>query len=278
MANLFKKLNDKTKFSATEQVIVDYVLENFREVANLSTRELAKRTFTSSAAIVRFSQKLGFEGYSDFKIKFLSEVVQYLNEPHDKFITDKDSLEMIIEKVVGIEIDALKDTHDNINSRQFLRALNYLSSAEHVDFYAMHANVNLAKIAAESFIMANKFSTVHSSMTMQYLQAYHVPPSHISIIISRTGENRMLLDIAKTLHKQKSPIFCITSQPKSTLANLAQVVFAVASSDTMEELGPRVFLTGAKYVIDVLFALMMSKIDYQEAKKKEEWLSKNFRY
>ena len=42
--------------------------------------------------------------------------------------------------------------------------------------------------------------------------------------------------------------------------------------------GPRTFLTGAKYVIDVLFALLMINVDYEEAKRKEEWLSKNFYY
>ena len=71
MTDLISKLRDKKIFSSTEQVIADYILKNFREVANLSTRQLAKETFTSSAAIVRFSQKLGFSGYAEFKTKFL---------------------------------------------------------------------------------------------------------------------------------------------------------------------------------------------------------------
>ena len=75
MTGLLKKLNDKTNFSNTEQVIANYIMENFREIGNYSTRQLAKKTFTSSAAIVRFSQKLGFEGYTDFKTKFLAVLI-----------------------------------------------------------------------------------------------------------------------------------------------------------------------------------------------------------
>ena len=278
MTSLLRKLSGKENFSATEKVIAGYIMENFREIPNLSTRQLANETFCSSAAIVRFTQKLGFEGYSDFKTKFLAEMMQYISEPKEKCITDKDTINSIIEKVTCIEIDALKDTRDRINPKQFLRALNYLSDAEHIDFYAMNNNLNLARMAAESFIMADKYSTVHNSTEMQYLQSYSVPKSHISFIISRTGENRILADIAEILHAKGSTIFCITSEANSKIAKLSKVVFEVATSDKMEELGPRVFTLGAKYVIDVLFALLISKSNYQEAKRKEEWLKKNFRY
>lgn len=278
MTNLLNKLRDKNKFSETEKVIADYIMKNFREVPNLSTRQLANETFCSSAAIVRFSQKLGFEGYADFKTKFLAEMMQYVSEPKDKSITDKDTLNSIIEKVTCIEINALKETRDRINSKQYIRALNYLSDVEHVDFYAMNNNVNLARMAAENFIMANKYSTVHDSITMQYLQAYSFPESHVSFIISRTGENRILLDIAEILHEKNSTIFCITSAANSKIANLSKVVFEVATSDKIEELGPRVFTSGAKYVLDVLFALLMSKSNYNEAKQREDWIKKNFKY
>ena len=102
MSGLLKKLNDKSQFSDTEKVIADYILENFRELVNLSTRQLAQKTFTSSAAIVRFSQKLGFEGYTDFKTKFLAEMMQHISEPKEKFISDKDTINSIVEKVLKI--------------------------------------------------------------------------------------------------------------------------------------------------------------------------------
>ena len=72
LTDLISKLRDKKIFSSTEQVIADYILNNYKDLANFSTRRLAKETFTSSAAIVRFSQKLGCSGYAEFKTKFLT--------------------------------------------------------------------------------------------------------------------------------------------------------------------------------------------------------------
>ena len=278
MTGLLGKLNDKTNFSDTEQVIAKYIMENYRELVNSSTRQLAKKTFTSSAAIVRFSQKLGFEGYTDFKTKFLAEMMQHRTEPHDRFITDRDGINLIIEKVTSVEMNAIKETSEKISQAQFVRAVNYLRGAEHIDFYAVDNNQNIAKMASESFIVTGKYSTVHTTTKIQYMQARNTPKHHLGFIISRTGENRMLIDVAKILHEKSVPILLITSNQNSRIANLSTVSFPVASADKMEELGPRVFLTGAKYVIDVLFALLMVQVDYEEAKRKSDWLSKVFYY
>ena len=62
-----------------------------------------------------------------------------------------------------------------LDPSEFMRALHLLSKTEHVDFYAMDNNLDIANMAASSFIMANKCSTVHSVMTMQYLQATGAP-------------------------------------------------------------------------------------------------------
>ena len=61
MANLIKELKEQEGFSDSEKMIADFLLENYRGLAALSTRQLAKLTYTSSVAIVRFSQKMGFE-------------------------------------------------------------------------------------------------------------------------------------------------------------------------------------------------------------------------
>lgn len=71
---LLKTLSEREKFSAVEQNIIKYILDNPKEIVNMSIRELANKTFTSSAAIFRLCQKCGLKGYTEFKIKFISEV------------------------------------------------------------------------------------------------------------------------------------------------------------------------------------------------------------
>ena len=63
--NLIKELQEKKGFSDSERTIADYLLKHSRLLPSMTTRQLARETYTSSAAIVRFCQKLGFGGYTE---------------------------------------------------------------------------------------------------------------------------------------------------------------------------------------------------------------------
>lgn len=280
MKNLVEQLQAKEGFSPSECILADFLLENFRLLAGMSTRQLAKETYTNSAAIVRFSQKLGFGGYTEFKVQFLAEMMERIRNPQvtDFSMTDRDTVQSLMDKVTGLEVEALRSTRGMLDAAQFMRALAMLSKAQHIDFYAMDENLNIAQMAASGFLMANKGATVHPAMTMQYLSAAGMQKGHVGFFISRTGENRMLIDIAHLLRLRSVPRLLITSAPSSTLASLADVTFPVATVDTMEKLGPRIFLLGAKYVMDLLFAVLMTRLDFSDAKKKEQWLNGHFHY
>ena len=280
MKNLVEQLQAKEGFSPSECILADFLLENFRLLAGMSTRQLAKETYTNSAAIVRFSQKLGFGGYTEFKVQFLAEMMERIRNPQvaDFSMTDRDTVQSLMDKVTGLEVEALRSTRGMLDAAQFMRALAMLSKAQHIDFYAMDENLNIAQMAASGFLMANKETSVHPAMTMQYLSAAGMQKGHVGFFISRTGKNRMLIDIAHLLRLRSVPRLLITSAPSSTLASLADVTFPVATVDTMEKLGPRIFLLGAKCVTDLLFAVLMTRLDFSDAKKKEQWLNGHFHY
>lgn len=138
-------------------MIADFLLENYRGLAALSTRQLAKLTYTSSAAIVRFSQKLGFEGYMDLKIQFMAEMMQYVNQPRkDEGFCGKDTVRIIMEKVVHLEVNALKETYTKLSPALMIRAVETIKKAGHLDFYATDDNIHLASLAASNFIIQIK--------------------------------------------------------------------------------------------------------------------------
>ena len=95
---LLKIMQDCKRFSYTEQNIIKYMVDNYKILANFSIRELAKKTFASPASIFRLCQKLGFKGYSEFKIQFMIEMSRTSCEklPTKRPITDKDSPEDVL--------------------------------------------------------------------------------------------------------------------------------------------------------------------------------------
>lgn len=119
--NLIKELQEKKGFSDSERTIADYLLRHSRLLPSMTTRQLAKKTYTSSAAIVRFCQKLGFGGYTEFRVEFLAQMIQYIESPYgmELSMTDRDSVHSILEKVTRLEIDAMQETYRMLNPADF---------------------------------------------------------------------------------------------------------------------------------------------------------------
>ena len=279
MSKLIKELKEQEGFSDSEKMIADFLLENYRGLAALSTRQLAKLTYTSSAAIVRFSQKMGFEGYTDFKIRFMAELLQYVNQPQKyEGLNSRDTVRMIMDKVTHMEVNALKDTHAGLQPVLVVKAIEAIKAAGHLDFYATDDNYNIANLAASSLLMVDKSYSLTASVGQMYMMAASAPRSHLSIFISRTGENRMLVDMARTIRSKGGKILLITSETDTTLGGLADIMLPVASVKKLEELGPRIFLAGAKYVVDVLFASLVAQKGLKDVSQRDNWLKLHFQY
>ena len=74
MKNVIEKLKRQTGFTETERVIAGYILAHSEDMYDLSLSELARRSCTSNAGVVRLCKKMGCKGWRDFQIEFLVEM------------------------------------------------------------------------------------------------------------------------------------------------------------------------------------------------------------
>lgn len=57
-----------TKLNESDIYILKYIFANKKECSELGINELALKCNVSRTTILRFTQKLGFKGYSEFKV------------------------------------------------------------------------------------------------------------------------------------------------------------------------------------------------------------------
>ncbi|MGM9540690.1 MurR/RpiR family transcriptional regulator [Anaerovibrio sp.] len=279
MSRLIRALKAQDGFSDSEKEIAGFLLENYRSIAAMSTRQLAQLTYTSASTIVRFTKRMGFEGYTEFKVRFLTEMMEYVNENRqDDTFTNKDTVRILMEKVACMERSAIKETHMHLEPVLVVKAVKEIIEAEHVDFYATDDNVQIANLAAVNLSMADKGYTLPMSISQMYLTSSRESRRHVGFVISRTGENRMLIDVAKNLKAHGGRFILITGTPDSTLGRMADVVLPVVTASTLEELWTRVFWIGSQYVIDVIFAALLSRKGFKAVGERERWLRSHFHY
>ena len=270
--NELNELKRMNKLTSTEQGIVNYILTNPEELEKISSRQLAELTYTSPATVVRICQKLGFSGYSEFKIKYLQEVNQtprmdQINRTNP--ITSEDSLHRIVNKVAALEITAIEQTKKGIDLDQLNRVSELLNQATCIDFYAFDNNLHLAKNACSHFLYAGKQAVIHDSSNAQFMQAFASVEGHVAIIISRTGENPMLYRIANVLHERKIPLLVLTESRHSSLAKISTEHLDLYNVHRFTDMGTILFQTSVQYLFDLLFAILFSR-NFENSVKQNE--------
>lgn len=255
-------LKVKENFSPTEQFIIDYVMEHYQDVASLSARDLAEKTYTSSAAVVRLSQKIGLKGYAEFKIKFTSEVSRtssFEKQVRDRPITNQDTVLSVVTKMASLEIEAIEETKNEMDAAQLVRVAACLDKAKQIDLYAFDDNLYIAQMTSYNFLQINKLSVVNIAANSQYMQALSSNKDHVALILSRTGENKRLVDIAKILQENGVKSILLTPIKDSKLVTLCDEFLYVANTEEYLDMGSLIFGAGVRYYLDVLFGLLLSK-------------------
>lgn len=258
---VLKKIQKSEGFTEGELSICSFILNNPEKIADMSTRNLGIATFTSKAAITRFSKKIGCSGYNDFKLKFISEIksikLNDLEEQSD--LSERDNIVSIINKVSEIQRKVIEETKQEFSLEQMVRIGSVLEQTEYIDFYVYDINVNLAEYGCNLLFHCGKIANTYISTNVQQLLALSNLEKHLAIIISHTGENSRLIEIAKSLKKNKVKTIIITIDKKQTLAQLGDEVLYAATTKNVEGLEICTFSTSVKYILDILFCLAFTK-------------------
>lgn len=121
--------------TAKDKRIADYIVKYPEQVMTLSIRELAQVLEVAESTIFRFVQRLGYEGYKQFKL----ELAQTQGKPQlttnlYEEISANDSPVIIAQKVFEANTQALIDTQHLLADDAFEEAVRLLSEAKSIFF------------------------------------------------------------------------------------------------------------------------------------------------
>ncbi|NWO01200.1 MurR/RpiR family transcriptional regulator [Tetragenococcus halophilus] len=122
---------NKSNFSKTERKVFDYIVNNPEHIGTYTITKLADLTQTSTSAILRFCQVLGFNGYKDFRYAMIEYLKSNYQNPSidvvDNFIDGYsnvlDQLKTLDRKTLNKLANSLKDNSTNFLVGIFLSSL-----------------------------------------------------------------------------------------------------------------------------------------------------------
>lgn len=264
---ILDRLNENYHLSENDQVIVTYLLEHLEEIPQISSRELAKRTYTSATTIIRFIKKLGYKNYSDFKYHIVL-MLKNMNLDNYDIFSGEDILS-ISQKVSQLENDTIQKTKDSLNQKDLQDIVSSIESQKYVDIYANDTNSTICYYAAHIFSRLGIFVQVYKDTDLQINHALNIKNNHVIMIVSKHSRNPYLIDLCQTLLRRHIPFIVFTGQNQNRLSQNATYTIHTPFYPQSSSIQEWVFYTSLKYIFDLIYSLLYS-MSYEKTKKYEQ--------
>lgn len=266
--NLFINLKENKDLSKNERILANYILKHPEDVLKMSSKDLGKVCFVSTATVYRLCDKLGLSGFSDLKIKITSSFDDYRksNEnfnfdfPVNQFQTHYE----IIQKIKEDYEQTLNLTANLFSLDQLRLIASAMKKAQIIDVYTSAGNINFALNFQFQMQEIGKQVNVPIDEYQQRLIAASSDENHLAIIITFGGRGILSDILPRILHKVKTPIVLISSYDYTFKDFDPDYQLYISSYENhYKKISSFSTRLSILYILDVLYTCYF-KLDYQE--------------
>lgn len=258
---------EKTHFSPSEAIIIDYILKKGKDIKNMTISQIAEETYTSSPLFIRIAKKLGFDGWNEFKDAYLKELdYLYLNQEVDANIpfVVNDNMMNIAYNLCILERETVQDTYSLIQHDDLQKAIRLLRDCEQIDIYGRTPHIHIARSFQSRMFILHRH--VHLCSLSDELDSTYLMSDdhHTAIVISYSGHASQMKHLLEKLKEKKTPIIAITNIEDNDLSLMADVTLRLSSRELIyTKIADFSSSLSLKYLLDILYSCIFS-LHYQE--------------
>jgi glucokinase len=213
------------ELTPAEQRVAALVLEQPRLVLSEPIADIARLAEVSQPTVIRFCRSLGFLGLADFKLKFASSLTGAIPVRHSQ-VRISDSTHDLSAKVIDNTVSAILKFRDQLDVHSLDRAIELMSRARRVEFYAMGNSRVVALDGQHKFFRFRIPTASYGDAHLFSLAAELLKPGDVVIAISNSGRLPELLAAVDAARAAGADVIAISSSG-SPLAKKATVCLAV---------------------------------------------------
>lgn len=193
--------------NSLEIEVYNYVLVNMKAIPEMKIRELADQVHVSTTTVLRFCNKMGCEGYAEFKWKLKDYMLEHRHQPQQEDFT---LLNNFIKHIQDPEYDAMLE-----------KVAHYIVDSDHITFFGIGSSGILARYGAHYISDFGVFA--HYIDDPYYPVPIHREGKALCIVLSVSGESRPVLEQVRLRKEQQEVIITITNSENCLVAQMADV-------------------------------------------------------
>lgn len=196
----------QSRLTENDFLIWSYITTHKKHCLAMSINDLAKECIVSRTTIMRFCQKIGFDGFSEFKYHLKNEVQQE---------------NALLSEIEGEILDNHIQTIENLKKKDFTVLCKMMAHAKRIFVYGSGDIQNLVSNYMKLLFLPNGLLVYDFGAISVNEQFYRIiEPDDLVILITLNGESPTVVKLAKQLKQRNINTIGITKLRNSTVSKL----------------------------------------------------------
>ena len=239
MSCIYKIKEGMGSFTGTEEKLAEYILNNKNEVVMLSAQEFADRVETSAAAVIRFSKKVGYKGFTELKVELAKDNSEP-NQYFDEVIKEDDDVKALVDKT--------------------------LSGCKNIYLFGVGTSGIVCNDFQQKLSRINRNVIHHTDTHIQLASAVHINKDDVAIAISYSGNTKEINEAMFYAKEVGAKTIAITQFSNSPLVKASELVLHIPSEEKELRIGAISSRMASLILTDLLY-LGIAKQDIGITKK-----------
>lgn len=244
------------KMSRGEKKISDFILSHMGESLGMTTMDLARESKVSSASIIRYVQKLGFDGLEGFKLALASSAPQERDNDWkvmDLIVSKEDTIDDLCGKMKSMVEAAVADYFYQLDREALERAINVLKKGRRIYTMGIGASMMPAydlfhKLKRADF---NAFYSQDTNMMMEFFS--YLDERDVVTAFSYSGQSKEILEACGAAKEMGVSVIAVTRKSLSPLAALADICLFVPNQERAMRIGAFTSKLTSMMMADILY-------------------------
>ena len=196
------------ELTKTDKEIAVYIINNPRDVATQTLEEMARKTDSSKSAMSRFAQRIGYNGYTEFRYEMARFLVSHNNASENKEERDP------VETITKTYSDYILKLAEVLDRSQIERIANVFAQNNNIKILGINRSYNSAcqmKDRLTRIGFTNIFSEGDQAVIGDYLAA--AKKDDVFVIFSTTDNTKYYTSRMKEVAEKGAKVIFLTANP-----------------------------------------------------------------
>ncbi|ACM60421.1 RpiR family transcriptional regulator [Caldicellulosiruptor bescii] len=220
------------EFSKGQKKIAQFILEHGEKAAYMTALALGNSVGVSESTVVRFAERLGFEGYPEFQ-RALQELMKskLTSVQRVELSASRINEKEVLKSVLLSDMDKIKQTLEQIDENVFNHVVDEIVNAKRIYIIGIRSSAALADFLGFylNMILDNVKVITTSGISDIFEQVFRITSDDLIIGISFPRYSKRTLKVLQYAKKQGAKIVSLTDSKISPLCKYSDYVLICRS-------------------------------------------------